>query len=85
LEDTLAASGSKVRIVGDCLNERRTVWDDPCKPGRNGLAGLAQRIEIHSPLSLVILVLGRELRCSFFRQMRVSILGSTRPGPDRVH
>jgi hypothetical protein len=30
----------------------------PFKPGRNGLAGLAQRIEIHSPLALVILLLG---------------------------
>jgi hypothetical protein len=36
------------------LNGRRTVWDDPFKPGRNGLAGLAQRIEMHSPLALVI-------------------------------
>lgn len=36
----------------------RTVWNDPFKAGRNGLEGLAQRIEIHSPLSLVILMLG---------------------------
>lgn len=42
----------------DCLNGRRTVWDDPFKPGRNGLVGLAQRIEIHSPLELVVLMLG---------------------------
>jgi lysophospholipase L1-like esterase len=34
------------------------VWDDPFKPGRNGLTGLAQRIEVHLPLSLVILMLG---------------------------
>jgi len=40
------------------LNGRRTVWEDPFKPGRNGRPGLAQRIEIHSPLSLVILMLG---------------------------
>jgi lysophospholipase L1-like esterase len=58
LENTLASSGSKVRVVEDCLNGRRTVWDDPYKPGRNGLVGLSQRIEIHSPLSLVILLLG---------------------------
>jgi lysophospholipase L1-like esterase len=45
-------------MIEDCLNGRRTVWDDPFKPGRNGLLGLAQRIEIHSPLSLVILMLG---------------------------
>jgi lysophospholipase L1-like esterase len=58
LENTLAASGKKVRVIEDCLNGRRTVWDDPFKPGRNGLVGLAQRIEIHSPLALVVLMLG---------------------------
>src|ERR1019366_4760147 len=47
-----------VRVVEDCLNGRRTVWEDPFKPGRNGLAGLEQRIEIHSPLALVVLMLG---------------------------
>ncbi len=40
------------------LNGRRTAWEDPFKPGRNGLHGLAQRVEIHSPLALVILMLG---------------------------
>jgi lysophospholipase L1-like esterase len=58
LESQLRASGKRVRIIEDCLNGRRTVWEDPFKPGRNGLQGLAQRIEIHSPLSLVILMLG---------------------------
>ncbi|MER2540143.1 MAG: SGNH/GDSL hydrolase family protein [Azonexus sp.] len=58
VENTLTASGQRIRVIEDCLNGRRTVWDDPYKPGRNGLAGLAQRIEIHSPLSLVILALG---------------------------
>jgi len=58
MENELVASGEKVRVIEDCLNGRRTVWDDPFKPGRNGLVGLAQRIEIHSPLSLVILMLG---------------------------
>jgi lysophospholipase L1-like esterase len=47
-----------VRVIEDSLNGRRTVWDDPFKPGRNGIVGLAQRIEIHSPLALVILMLG---------------------------
>jgi len=50
--------GTSVRVVEDCLNGRRTVWDDPFKPGRNGLVGLAQRIEAQSPLDLVILMLG---------------------------
>lgn len=58
MELALTADGHKVRVIEDCLNGRRTVWEDPYKPGRNGLQGLAQRIEIHSPLSLVILMLG---------------------------
>ena len=60
LELELARSrpGVPTRVIEDCLNGRRTVWDDPFKPGRNGLTGLAQRIEIHSPLALVILMLG---------------------------
>jgi lysophospholipase L1-like esterase len=58
LELTLAAAGHRVRVIEDCLNGRRTVWDDPFKPGRNGLAGLEQRVETHSPLALVILMLG---------------------------
>ena len=58
LENNLIASGRRVRVIEYCLNGRRTVWEDPFKPGRNGLEGLAQRIEIYSPLSLVILMLG---------------------------
>src|SRR5437868_6445727 len=58
VENKLNASGHKLRLIEDCLNGRRTVWDDPFKPGRKGLDGLAQRIEINSPLSLVILMLG---------------------------
>jgi lysophospholipase L1-like esterase len=58
METRLNARGGAVRVIEDCLNGRRTVWEDPFKPGRNGLQGLAQRIEIHSPLALVILALG---------------------------
>ena len=58
LENNLRDAGLRVRVIEDCLNGRRTVWEDPFKPGRNGLTGLAQRIEINSPLSLVILMLG---------------------------
>jgi lysophospholipase L1-like esterase len=58
LENCLNVDGRSVRVIEDCLNGRRTAWDDPYKPGRNGLVGLAQRIEIHSPLDLVILLLG---------------------------
>src|SRR5436190_7769996 len=58
LEQTLNATGSATRVLEDCVNGRRTVWDDPYKPGRNGLAGIAERIEAHSPLALVVLMLG---------------------------
>jgi lysophospholipase L1-like esterase len=58
MEQALTARQQPVRVIEDCLNGRRTVWDDPFKPGRNGLVGLAQRIESHSPLALVILMLG---------------------------
>ncbi len=58
MEIALNAAGHKLRVIEDCLNGRRTVWDDPFKPGRNGLVGLAQCIEIHSPLALVVLMLG---------------------------
>ena len=58
MELAISSSDQRVRVIEDCLNGRRTVWDDPFKPGRNGLVGLAQRIEIHSPLALVVLMLG---------------------------
>src|SRR4249920_849687 len=58
LENTLTASGQRVRVIEDCLNGRRTVWDDPFKAGRNGRVGIEQRIEVNSPLALVILMLG---------------------------
>lgn len=58
LEAVLADRGTAVRVIEDCLNGRRTVWEDPFKPGRNGAVGLAQRIELNSPLALVVLLLG---------------------------
>jgi lysophospholipase L1-like esterase len=58
LEQQLTAAGQRVRVIEDCLNGRRTVWDDPFKSGRSGLDGLEQRIEINSPLALVIVMLG---------------------------
>jgi lysophospholipase L1-like esterase len=58
MEDHLIRSGRSVRVIEDCLNGRRTVWEDPFKPGRNGLTGLQQRIEVSSPLALVVLMLG---------------------------
>jgi lysophospholipase L1-like esterase len=58
LENKLNELGPRVRLIEDCLNGRRTVWEDPFKPGRNGSVGLATCIEKHSPLVLVILMLG---------------------------
>jgi lysophospholipase L1-like esterase len=58
MEDHLIRAGRSVRVIEDCLNGRRTVWEDPFKPGRNGLVGLQQRIEVSSPLALVVLLLG---------------------------
>jgi len=58
MEGALAKAGHDVRVIEDCLNGRRTVWDDPFKAGRNGRVGLEQRIEVSSPLALVILMLG---------------------------
>ena len=58
LEAELTGKGRRVRILEDCLNGRRTVFEDPFLPGRNGLLGLAQKIEMHSPLALVVLMLG---------------------------
>lgn len=58
VEGELLKSGHAARIIEDCLNGRRTAWDDPLKPGRNGRIGIEQRVEVNSPLALVILMLG---------------------------
>lgn len=57
-EAELIKMGLEVRVVEDCLNGRRTAWDDPFKQGRNGRIGIEQIIEAQSPLALVILMLG---------------------------
>ncbi len=65
LENTLNENGEVVRIIENCLNGRRTAWEDPFKEGRDGSKGLAQVIEIHSPLELVILMLGsNDFQCT---------------------
>lgn len=58
MELALGSAGLSIRVIEDCLNGRRTAWDDPFKPGRNGMIGIEQRIEIHSPLAMVIVMLG---------------------------
>ncbi len=58
MENCLNEQEIRYRVIENCLNGRRTAWDDPFKPGRNGLDGVGQVIEMHSPLALVILMLG---------------------------
>jgi lysophospholipase L1-like esterase len=58
LEIALNGTGCACRVIENCLNGRRTVWDDPFKAGRNGAATLSQVIELNAPLALVIIALG---------------------------
>ena len=58
MSNGLNAGGERIRVTEDCLNGRRTVFDDPYKPGRNALAGIQNVIEAQSPLDLLILMLG---------------------------
>ncbi|GAB2901796.1 SGNH/GDSL hydrolase family protein [Microbulbifer echini] len=58
LESCLNRDGRKVRVIENCLNGRRTVWEDPFRAGRRAVDGLAQVIEMHSPLDCVLLMLG---------------------------
>ncbi len=58
LENKLNTKSLSVRVIENCLNGRRTVWQDPFKSGRDGSQGLAEVIEMHSPLRLVIIMLG---------------------------
>ena len=58
MQIALTDAGFPVHVIEDCLNGRRTVWEDPFKAGRNGLVGLKQRIEVNSPLAMVIIMLG---------------------------
>ena len=64
-EKSLAEMGKNIRVIENCLNGRRTAWSDPFKEGRDGSIGLAQVIEMHSPLKLVILMLGtNDFQCT---------------------
>lgn len=58
LEQALVAAGQPVRVLEDCLNGRRTVFEDPFNEGRRGLDYLGQTIEKHSPLAGVLIMLG---------------------------
>ena len=60
LNDTAEAAGRdyRVHVTEECLNGRRTAFEDPYKPGRSGLIGIQQVIEAQSPLDVVIIMLG---------------------------
>jgi lysophospholipase L1-like esterase len=76
LEAQLNAAGRRCRVIEDCLNGRRTAWEDPLKPGRNGLHGLGQRIEVNSPLDLVVVMLGtNDFQASHQNDARASAQG----------
>jgi lysophospholipase L1-like esterase len=65
VENILNAQGGDVRVIENCLNGRRTVWSDPFKAGRDGSEGLAQVLEMHAPLQLVIIMLGtNDFQCT---------------------
>jgi lysophospholipase L1-like esterase len=72
-------SYEKVRVIENCLNGRRTVWSDPDKAGRNGSKGLAEVIEMHSPLNLVILMLGtNDFQSSHYNNALMSAQGTAK-------
>jgi len=76
-EQTLIKMGASVRIIENCLNGRRTTWSDPFKEGRDGSQGLAQVIEMHSPLKLVILMLGsNDFQCTHNNNAWLSAQGT---------
>ena len=56
-----ATLGSQFRIIEEGLNGRTTVFDDPLLEHRSGKEYLAPCLESHSPLDLVILMLGTQV------------------------
>ena len=78
-EGALKERGVNVRVIENCLNGRRTVWSDPFKPGRDGSEHLAQTIEMHSPLKLVIILLGsNDLQCTHNNNAWLSAQGTAK-------
>lgn len=79
LERSLIEMGKSVRVIENCLNGRRTAWSDPFKDGRDGSQGLAQVIEMHSPLKLVILMLGtNDFQCAHDNNAWLSAQGTAK-------
>ncbi|PCJ34697.1 MAG: GDSL family lipase [Cellvibrionales bacterium] len=78
-ERELTLKQRNFRVIENCLNGRRTVWSDPFKKGRDGAEGLAQVIEMHSPLELVILMLGtNDFQCTHENNAWMSAQGTVK-------
>ena len=78
-ENTLNGLGKNIRVIENCLNGRRTTWRDPFKEGRDGSQGLAQVIEMYSPLKLVILMLGsNDFQCTHENNAWLSSQGTAK-------
>lgn len=79
VEHELLNAGNNIRVIENCLNGRRTAWPDPFKNGRDGSEGLAQVIEMHSPLALVILMLGtNDFQCTHENDAWLSAQGTAK-------
>ena len=50
--------GSEDRVITEALSGRTTCWDVPYAPYRNGKEFLPMLLESHSPLDLVVIMLG---------------------------
>ena len=59
MENRLNEKGRAVRVIEDCLNGRRTVWNcTRTSPGATVSKASRSASEINSPLALVVLALG---------------------------
>lgn len=53
-----ASLGDDYRIIEECLNGRTTKFEDVNRPARNGLEHIQMIMESHSPIDMVIVMLG---------------------------
>lgn len=50
--------GHNFRVNEEGLDGRTTVWENPLRAGRNGLSAIHGVIETHSPIDLMVIMLG---------------------------
>ena len=50
--------GDEYKVIEECLNGRTTQFEDVNRPARNGLQHIQMLLESHSPIDLVIVMLG---------------------------